>query len=375
MIQSNIPSKRPKMYDLEQYIQAGIDPKTGLPIRLSNLIETVDKADIKRQLQFVDKTNALSRFTYYNLPKGITADLIERIIYYRGQAILFHIGEKHFVLPYALDGTIDMYGRFEEVTPLPFNGSQEDKDKDNPWIKGLTFRPIYEVPDFTEYMDKSPEELQEIIDKSCVIIRDHTIDISQTNISRSVMQDSVLNVMSDCIPFMRTALVNSTGVMGMRVDGADEAANVYAASQAINMAALTGQKYVPIEGPVEFQELTGGQVAKAEEFFLAMQSLDNYRLSLYGLDNGGLFQKKSHMLEAEQEMKAGATSLILEDALRCRQEALTIYNAINGTSMWVEYSENVLGMDMNGDGQVGSDDDSTGLSKQSDGMEVTDYDV
>lgn len=375
MIQSNIPPKGPKMYDLEQYFQAGIDPKTGLPIRLSNLIETVDKADIKRQLQFVDKTNALSRFTYYNLPKGITADLIERIIYYRGQAILFHIGEKHFVLPYALDGTIDMYGRFEEVTPLPFNGSQEDKDKENPWIKGLTFRPIYEVPDFTEYMDKSPEELQEIIDKSCVIIRDHTIDISQTNISRSVMQDSVLNVMSDCIPFMRTALVNSTGVMGMRVDGADEAANVYAASQAINMAALTGQKYVPIEGPVEFQELTGGQVAKAEEFFLAMQSLDNYRLSLYGLDNGGLFQKKSHMLEAEQEMKAGATSLILEDALRCRQEALTIYNAINGTSMWVEYSENVLGMDMNGDGQVGSDDDSTGLSKQSDGMEVTDYDV
>jgi hypothetical protein len=268
-----------------------------------------------------------------------------------------------------------MYGRFEEVTPLPFNGSQEDKDKDNPWIKGLKFRPIYEVPDFAEYMDKSPEELQEIIDKSCVIIRDHTIDISQTNISRSVMQDSVLNVMSDCIPFMRTALVNSTGVMGMRVDGADEAANVYAASQAINMAALTGQKYVPIEGSIEFQELTGGQVAKAEEFFLAMQSLDNYRLSLYGLDNGGLFQKKSHMLEAEQEMKAGATSLILEDALRCRQEALTIYNAINGTSMWVEYSENVLGMDMNGDGQVGSDDDSNGLSKQSSNTEVTDNDV
>lgn len=375
MIQSNKPPKGPKMYDLEMYIQAGIDPKTGLPTRVSNLIETIDKADIKRQLQFVDKTDALSRFTYYNLPKGITADLIERIIYYRGQAILFHIGEKHFVLPYALDGTIDMYGRFEEVTPLPFNGSQEDKDNENPWIKGLTFRPMYEVPDFFEYMDKSPEELQEIIDKSCVIIRDHTIDISQTNISRSVMQDSVLNVMSDCIPFMRTALVNSTGVMGMRVDGADEAANVYAASDAINMAALTGQKYVPIEGPVEFQELTGGQVAKGEEFFLAMQSLDNYRLSLYGLDNGGLFQKKSHMLEAEQEMKAGATSLILEDALRCRQEALTIYNAINGTSMWVEYSENVLGMDMNGDGQVGSDDDSTGLSKQSDGMEVTDYDV
>lgn len=364
------------LYDPTMLIQAGIDPKTGLPIKLQNVLEGANKEAIKKQLRFVDKTDALSRFTYYNLPKGLTADIIERVIYYRGQGILFHIEDRHFFLPYALDGTIDMYGRFEEVTPLPFNGSQESKDKkESPWIKGLTFNPVYEVPDFAEFLDKSPEEIQRIIDKSCVIIRDHSIGIPQMNEARSMTQDPVLDIMSDCIPFMRTALVNSTGVTGMRVDGADEAANVYAASDAINIAALTGQKYVPIEGPVEFQELTGGQVAKAEEFFLAMQSLDNYRLSLYGLDNGGLFQKKSHMLEAEQEMKAGATSLILEDALRCRQEALTIYNAINGTSMWVEYSENVLGMDMNGDGQVGSDDDSTGLSKQSDGMEVTDYDV
>src|SRR5574344_1974909 len=155
MIQSNVPPKGPRMYDLTPYVAAGIDPKTGLPTRISTGFESVNKADIKRQLQLVDQTDALSRFTYYNLPKGITADLIERILYYRGQAMIFHIEEKHFVLPYALDGTIDMYGRFEEITPLPFNGSQEDKDKDNPWIKGLTFRPMYEVPDFAEYMDKS----------------------------------------------------------------------------------------------------------------------------------------------------------------------------------------------------------------------------
>jgi hypothetical protein len=55
-------------------------------------------------------------------------------------------------------------------------------------------------------------------------------------------------------------------------------------------------------------------------------------------------------------MRAGATSLVLEDALRCRQEALTIYNAINGTSMWVELSESAAGIDYNGDGMVGSDD-------------------
>lgn len=220
----------------------------------------------------------------------------------------------------------------------------------------MRFDPVYDVPDFEEFLDKDPKYIQDYIDKSCVILRDHTNGISQLNIARDITHDSVLDVMADCIPFMHTALLNSTGVLGMRVDGADEARNVYEASRGIYEASLTGQKYVPIEGAIDFQELTGGSVAKAEEFFLAMQSLDNYRLSLYGLDNGGLFQKNSHMLQAEQEMRAGATSLVLEDALRCRQEALTIYNAINGTSMWVELSESAAGIDYNGDGMVGSDD-------------------
>ena len=75
----------------------------------------------------------------------------------------------------------------------------------------------------------------------------------------------------------------------MRVNSQDEYANVEAASRSINRAALTGKKWVPVVGNVDFQDLTNGQVAKAEEYLLAMQSLDNYRLSLYGLDNGGLF--------------------------------------------------------------------------------------
>lgn len=345
-----------RLFDPTSLVQAGINPKTGLPTKLGGPLSTASKADIKNQLKIVDRTDAISRFTYYNLPKGLTAELIERILYYRGQAILFHIHDKHFCLPYALDGTIDMYGRYETVTPLPFTGVNKTDKKEEPWIQGLKFDPVYDVPDFEDFLDKDPKYIQDYIDKSCVILRDHTNGISQLNIARDITHDSVLDVMADCIPFMHTALLNSTGVLGMRVDGADEARNVYEASRGIYEASLTGQKYVPIEGAIDFQELTGGSVAKAEEFFLAMQSLDNYRLSLYGLDNGGLFQKNSHMLQAEQEMRAGATSLILEDALRCRQEALTIYNAINGTSMWVELSESAAGIDYNGDGMVGSDD-------------------
>jgi hypothetical protein len=124
--------------------------------------------------------------------------------------------------------------------------------------------------------------------------------------------------MSNYIPFLNTALLNSTGVQGMRVNTENEQANVYAASNAINKAALAGQKYIPIIGNVDFQEMTGGTVAKSEEFLLAMQSLDNYRLELYGLENGGLFQKKAHMLQDEQDMRSTSSNLIMKDSLECR---------------------------------------------------------
>ena len=143
-----------------------------------------------------------------------------------------------------------------------------------------------------------------------------------------------------------------------------EQAEVERMSSAINQCALTGRKYTGIVGTLDFQELTGANVAKAEEFMLALQSLDNFRLSLYGLDNGGLFQKKSHMLEAEQEMNAGNTGLVAEDGLRNRQYFATIFNSIFGGAMWCEPSESTIGVDRDGDMVAGNDGEAATAQKQ-----------
>lgn len=341
-------------YDPTMLIQAGINPKTGLPIKMDNSAPCITKGDIKKQLRIVDEQDAVNRYMWYNLPEGLNGRLMERILYYRGQAMLFKLKDKFYFLPYALDGTIDVYGRFTGVTPLPFNGTANDGGKgEKPWIQGLTFNPVYDVQLPEDFIGKSNEELMHFLDTSCVLFKDYTEQISQTNISRQILNDPILDIMAECFPFMRTALINSTGVQGMRVNTESEAANVYAANNAITKAALEGRSKVPVVGNVDFQELTGGNVAKAEEFLLAMQSLDNYRLSLYGLDNGGLFQKKSHMLQAEQEMNSGNVGLVMNDGLTYRQQMATIANSIWGTSMWCEVSETVIGMDVTGDGVAG----------------------
>lgn len=373
-------NKMPAMYDLDAYYAAGINPQTGLPIKAGdNGLSCISKADIKKQLRILDEQDAVNRFTWYNLPSGLNSRLMERILYYKGQAMFFKIKDNFYFLPYALDGTIDVYGRFTEVTPLPFNGSTKAKDgKELPWIPGLKRKVAYDIQMPEDYVSEEGEinwnKIEEDQDNYCVLLKDYTEQVSQTNISRQVLQDPILDVMADMFPFMRTALLNGTGIQGMRVNSQDEYANVEAASRSVNRAALEGKKYIPIVGNVDFQDLAGGELAKAEEFLLAMQSLDNYRLSLYGLDNGGLFQKKSHMLEAEQAMNTGTTGLVMRDSLQNRQDFCNIVNSIFGLQIWCEPSEVVMGMDMNGDMMAGSDEDMGTNGYETDGGENNDSD-
>ncbi len=347
--------KGPKLYNLEPYFAAGINPETGLPYKMGGTNPQI-KLDIKKQLRILDEQNAVNRFTWYNLPDGLTSQLLERILYYKGQGAFFKMGDKFYFLPYALDGTIDVYGRFNSITPLPFNGTTEDKDN-KPLIKGLTYDCVYDVMILEDFAKKDgtfdTEKMESVVEKSAVILKDYTEQISQTNIARQLLNDPLLDVMSDCIPFMRTALLNSTGVKGMRVGNQIEANEVFSANNAINNAALTGQWAVPVVGSVDFQELTSGSTqGKAEEFMLALQSLDSYRLSLYGLPNGGLFQKKAHMLEAEQNMNAGTASLVLQDSLANRQMFCNIVNSIWGLGIWCDINESITQMDKDMDGDA-----------------------
>lgn len=349
---SNIKKNNAAIYDINTLIQAGIDPKTGLPLKVASHDKACLKPNIKKLLQMVDEQDAINRYKWYNLPDGLDSQMIERILYYKGQGMFFYSEQldKFFFLPYALDGSIDIYGRFTRVKPMPFNGSKEAEDKNkklNPiarYISMLSREPVYDI-----WLD---ELTADIFDKKCVLISDYSKQISQTNISRSILNDPLLDVMSDMIPFLRTSLLNSTGISAVRVNSQDDYIQVKLASTAIDNAALSGEKYIPTVGTIDFQELASGNVAKSEEFLLSMQSLDNFRLGLYGLENGGLFQKKAHMLQSEQDINAGSTGLAYQDGMTLRQNAADIINSIWGLGVYCDASETVLGLDKNLDGQI-----------------------
>ena len=305
----------------------------GMPKWASNLYLST-----KAQLRIIDEQDATGRFTWYNLPEGIDANTLERVLYYRYQGALFYVEEleRFYFLPYCLKGEIDEYGRYKGIGPLPFFGKSEldddNKMKGVAWLTQMHRTPIYDV------MLEEDLDIEHYLD-GAVLLCDYTKQISQTGIPRQALSEQIISAMAECIPFMRTALINATGIEGMRVENEDDQSNVQMQSAIMQKAALDGDKWIPIIGRQEFQQLTNGPTAKAEEFLIAMQAMDNYRLSTHGLSNGGLFLKRAHMLEGEQEMQNSATSHVLIDGLNRRLEFCDIANSVFGTSMYVEITE------------------------------------
>ena len=337
-----------KLPDLETLWQAGINPKNGLPTKFGSSKCTI-KEDIKKYLRLIDEQDAVNRYVWYNLPANLTSQELERMIYYKGQLCFFYDKdlEEFYFMPYALDGTIDFYGRYNTIHPVPMTSGTDDKGNkaQAEYLANKKLKCVYGV--------KLPEELTiKDLDESTVLLHDYTKQLAQTIQPRVVVNDPLLDVMAECVPFMRTSMISSTGIKGVRVQDADQQQNVIDGSRSLEYAAMTGNPWVPIIGNIEFQELTDGPTGKIEEYMLAMQSLDNLRLSGYGIDNGGLFEKKAHELQTEADLNGGPVGLVLQDGLSIRQNFCNIVNSIWGIGIWCEPAENIIGADINGDGVV-----------------------
>jgi hypothetical protein len=339
-----------KIPDLMTMVQMGIDPTNGMPTRIGVAQDNKIKEDVRRSIRIMDEQEAVNRYTWYGLPSGLNGQLLERIIYYRGQAAFFYLKEmdQFYFLPYALNGGIDPYGRFESITPLPFLGgtTEEKNGKVKAWIEGLNYVPVYSI----EEVFLNPSKYT--IDNFCIILKDYTPQESENVIPRKILQERIIDLMAEAFPMARTNLIANCGVNGLRVQEEDTKKQVEIMNARIKASALNGDPYTAVFGPTEFQELTGGSTGKVQDFLMYMQSIDNFRRSMYGLKSGGVFEKKAHELQAEAMVNQSNTDLIYNDGLKNRQAFCDLVNLIFGLTIWCEPSETAMGIDMNMNGNT-----------------------
>lgn len=336
-------AKKPYLPDIDTIIKMGINPKTGLPMKMGNL-RCMTKENIKKALRIVDEQDAVNRYKWYGLPGGLTSQELERWLYYRGQLCFFYSKEfdQFYFMGYAMDGEgPDFYGRYQVIHPIPLSGSKTQSI----YFADKKFKCQYEIV--------LPDKLTlEDFENSAVLLHDYSKQLGQEIIPRQNVNDGILDIEAECMPYMRTALLMGTGVRGVRINDTDQEDSVREGSRNMTRGALEGDPYVPITGKIEFQELTNGTVTKAEDYLMSMQAIDNFRLSTYGIDNGGLFDKKSYVNNAQTNMNmaGGNIGLVMQDGLSIRQHFCNVVNSIWGIGIWCEPSEVLSQVDVNGDG-------------------------
>lgn len=280
-------------------------------------------------IQEKDLEQYARRGVWYNLPDGLDSTLIERILYYKGRGALFYIKtiDKFYFLPFTLHGDIDVVGKYLDITPLVFGGDANEEDQ--VFIDGLIKSPIYQV--------LIPEQLtDEIIENGCVILNDRIQKRTQYIKPRADLQDSIINLEACIVALMRTAIMNKVGVKGVKSSGPDDSTKIIQASRAKWLYALAGFTYLPIENGFEELQIDDTTSANLQEMFMALQSIDNFRLDGLGILNGGVFEKQGTILQTEAEYGVSATQLIEDDYVKCRQDFCNIVNSIWGLNIWYE---------------------------------------
>ena len=241
------------MIDPSIYKQAGIDLKTGLPTRA---IEGTNlKASMKKVMRLIDEQDAVNRYKWYNLPCNISSEELERLLYYKGQLCFFYFKQldEFYFMPFALDGSIDFYGRYNTIHPVPMSiGTEDDKAKEQYESQRALLSMLHlNVVKAIKPLDELKEN---DLYNSSVIVWDYSRQLGELNIPRQQVNDPLLDVIAEIPCFLRTALIASTGVKGMRVADADAKNEVKVASAQVLNCALSGELATPITAAVEIQE-------------------------------------------------------------------------------------------------------------------------
>lgn len=320
-----------KLIDLSTLVQAGIDPKTGLPLKYSKNKDDL-YPNMRKLFRVKDETEAVNRYVWENTHLSLTSSEVERFEYYNFSLAFFRLEGVFYLMPYALEGGLDFYARENTIHPVPYADDNSEGTKRQKELLSKVKLAVIKDIDSALLADK---------DKSAVIIRDYTPQFNiQKGIPRATLQDSIIDFESQLIPFMQTAIINSTGVQGVKANDSDEASNILEASNSVRKAALEGNPWIPILQKMDRSALTNSGSFMAENYLMAIQGIDNLRQSFYGIANKGLYTKSQHTNTEENQMDQQRTYPLL-DGLKLRQHACDLINAIWNIGISVKINDEV----------------------------------
>lgn len=340
------------MYDTIALMQAGI-PQTKNMLKYGNAIDqngntitpNLLKFNLKYDSMFAimrqqNMIETLERYQWINVPFGLTQDLIERLLFFRGKGVFYFndkVGKFQF-LPFALNGIIDEYGRFTRCNTLPFTGIDDVDDESKLKKKKGTQPLIYEDLDIVYDLPYNEEMLKEVQERKVVgiILNDNSLAISQQPVIRSNYVKPVLHMMATLMQIINTAMFGNADHNLVQVQNESELISINAQIEAINQDILQGKRFTAVVGSFPITPIKTDNTANLEGLFGTFNSLSNFLKSITGVANAGVFDKKAHLLQEEQKLNGSNSDDIYYNGLRLRQEFCLMVQAYYGYPIWCE---------------------------------------
>lgn len=333
------------IYDRSSFELAGINPPKKV-IKYANAIDqngkTIGPNPLDLNLKYdslysimrhQNMIETLERYMWINVPFGLTADLIERVLFFRGRGVLYFNDkvDKFQFLPYALNGQIDEYGRYLKCNTLPFTGMDTtEKGKKKPQ------NAIYENLELVYDLPYNREMLEGIRQRKTVgiILNDNSLGISQQPIIRSNFVQPVLHMMSTLMQIINTAMFGNADHSLIRVENEGELKSINEQINAINLDILKGKRFTAVTSSLPIEPLKTSNTANLEGLFGTFNSLTNFLKSITGVANAGVFDKKAHLLQEEQKLNGSNSDDIYYNGLRLRQEFCLLIQAYYRYPIW-----------------------------------------
>ena len=340
------------MYDTSSILEAGIG-LTGRMLKYGNAIDQNGNAitpnpqkynlnydslyAIMRQQNMIE---TLERYMWTNIPFGLTADLIERLLFFRGKGVFYFNDkvEKFQFLPFALNGVIDEYGRFTSCNTLPFTGVDQVEEGGKKSKSKRMLNAIYEDLPIVYDLPYNEEMIKGIRERKVVgiILNDNSLAVSQQPVIRSNYVKPVLHMLSTLMQIINTAMYGNADHNLIQIENEGELDSINEQIEAINFDILRGRRFTPIVGKLPINPIKTSNTANLEGLFETFNSLTNFLKSITGIANSGVFDKKAHLLQEEQKLNGSNSDDIYYNGLRLRQEFCLMVQAYYGYPIWCQ---------------------------------------
>lgn len=340
------------MYDTNSLLLAGI-PQSKNMLKYGNAIDqngnvitpnpakyNLDYSSLFAIMREQNMVETLERYMWTNVPPGLTQDLIERLLFFRGKGVFYFNDkvEKFQFLPFALNGVIDEYGRFTKCNTLPFTGVDEVEENNGKKKSKKPLNAVYEDLEIVYDLPYNEEMIKSIRDRKIVgiILNDNSLAVSQQPVIRSNYVKPVLHMMATLMQIINTAMYGNADHNLIQVENESELDSINQQIAAINFDILRGRRFTPIVGKLPITPIKTSNTANLEGLFGTFNSLSNFLKSITGIANAGVFDKKAHLLQEEQKLNGSNSDDIYYNGLRLRQEFCLLVQAYYGYPVWCE---------------------------------------